>query len=65
MRATSSAYSSAPAATTQATAAADAGADRRFLQQQFKHLFARDLALELGAVIVFFSDWLRLITGEL
>jgi hypothetical protein len=45
------------AATTQATAAADAGADRRFLQQQLKHLFARDLALELGAVIVFFSDW--------
>ena len=43
----------ASAATTQATAAADAGADRRFQQQRLEHLFARDLALELGAVVVF------------
>ena len=43
----------ASAATTQATAAADAGADRRFLQQQLERLFVRDLALELGAVVVF------------
>ena len=37
-----------------------AGADRRFLQQQLEHLFARDLALELGVEIG--ELWLRLIT---